>query len=246
MPVLPEDGMPPEHISPGSCAPLSPLAVPDVEDEDGNGVASASSHSHWRRASALLDDFLAVHLDANIPLGTLIDSFGTRAFGALLLVFAIPNIIPTPPGTSFVLGTPLVLLTGQMLLGWAHPWLPERLRVMTLKRETLERMAAASRAPIMRVERWLRPRWVHLANGSSERMLGGVMLILALILALPIPFGNIPPAIAISLTALGLMEKDGVCVALGLMVGVVAVGIVAVVLFGMLQAVWLIFAAFFP
>ncbi|PTE18600.1 hypothetical protein C5F48_23620, partial [Cereibacter changlensis JA139] len=46
-----------------------------------------------------------------------------RAFGALLLLFALPNVLPMPPGTSGILGLPLVYLSAQMMLGQS-PWLP--------------------------------------------------------------------------------------------------------------------------
>jgi len=46
-------------------------------------------------------------------------------------------------------------------------------------------------------------------------MAGGACLLLAIILFLPIPFGNIPPAFAISAFALGILERDGLATLIG-------------------------------
>jgi hypothetical protein len=39
-----------------------------------------------------------------------LDAFGDRAFGALMLLFAAPNVLPLPPGMSAVLGAVLSIL----------------------------------------------------------------------------------------------------------------------------------------
>ena len=58
-----------------------------------------------------------------IAVGDLLQALGDRAIGALLSIFAFPNILPVPPGTSAVLGAPLVFLAAQLAFGmW--PWLP--------------------------------------------------------------------------------------------------------------------------
>ena len=43
----------------------------------------------------------------------------------------------------------------------------------------------------------------------------GIALLLAIILFLPIPFGNIPPAWAIAAFALGILERDGLATLVG-------------------------------
>ncbi|MEI7610188.1 MAG: exopolysaccharide biosynthesis protein, partial [Rhodospirillaceae bacterium] len=43
-----------------------------------------------------------------ISVGYLLLALKDRALGALILVFAATNVMPTPPGTSTVLGIPLI------------------------------------------------------------------------------------------------------------------------------------------
>ena len=52
----------------------------------------------------------------------------------------------------------------------------------------------------------------------AERGVGVAMLILAIIIALPIQFGNTLPAIAIVLICLGLIEKDGLIIAVSALI----------------------------
>ena len=49
----------------------------------------------------------------------------------------------------------------------------------------------------------------------NERLIGAACLLLAVILVLPIPLGNLPPAVAICAFALGLLQRDGVAVLVG-------------------------------
>jgi hypothetical protein len=87
------------------------------------------------RVSELLDFFVAGHPGDRIVLGDLIDLLGDRAFGAMLLIFALPNMVPVPlPGLSTVLGAPMVLFAAQLMLGHPKPWLPARLSKLSIAR----------------------------------------------------------------------------------------------------------------
>ena len=80
---------------------------------------------------------------------------------------------------------------------------------------------------LCKLERLTKPRWLGVTGLVSERWLGAFCLLLALVLVLPIPLGNLPPAVAVALVALGLIEKDGIFVALGLVVGAGSLVLVA-------------------
>src|SRR5690606_38862765 len=80
---------------------------------------------------------------------------------------------------------------------------------------------------IRRMERLLRPRLLLLTGPLGERLLALIALALAIILALPIPFGNWPPALAIVLFALALLERDGLFYVLGLCATLLAIAFLA-------------------
>jgi hypothetical protein len=66
---------------------------------------------------------------------------------------------------------------------------------------------------------------------------GLVLLLLSIIVALPIPFANQPPAIAQGLIALGLIERDGVVVLIGVGVATIATAIAIAVGGGILAGI---------
>ena len=94
-------------------------------------------------------------------------------------------------------------------------------------------LAAAARylAPVLRwIERASRPRWLWIAR--RERLIGWVCLYLCVILILPIPLLNSPPAACLAAVALGMIQRDGVFIVAGivggLLVTAVFVGIIDV------------------
>jgi hypothetical protein len=69
--------------------------------------------------------------------------------------------------------------------------------------------------------------------------------VLAIVLTLPIPFGNWLPAFAICIVGLAIVEKDGVAVLIGLAVGVVSLFVAGAVLIGLLHAFFLLLAGLY-
>ncbi|MCA0942948.1 exopolysaccharide biosynthesis protein [Salipiger pacificus] len=174
-----------------------------------------------------------------VSIGDLLTLLAGRSGAALMLVFALPNVVPMPPGVSGLLGWPLVYLSWQLMLR-RPPWLPR----IILERST---SAAGFRALIARVvplleraERLLRPRLPLMTTPLAMRAAGAVCLGLSVILLLPIPLGNMLPALAIGLFALGLLERDGLCLLLGFAVAGLSVALVWGVLWTLLKAVALL------
>ncbi|MDQ0456174.1 exopolysaccharide biosynthesis protein [Rhizobium paknamense] len=194
--------------------------------------------------SAILARLAADESRARISIGDLFAAMGDRAFGALILIFALPNVIPTPPGTSAITGAPLVFLLAQLMLGM-RPWLPQLIANRSLSRADFAGLVARMLPWLRRGERLLKPRLQLLVRPPAEYLLGAVGLILAIILALPIPLGNILPAIALTLFAFALLEKDGLYALIGLVVAVISMIVVAGVIFAFVKAAILLFGASF-
>jgi len=207
---------------PGFPLPPSPVApVPDP--------AGALPEARRERASALITRF-AESLDGpRVTLGQITSGLGDRAFGVVLLLLAVPNLIPMA-GLSAIFGLPLALVGGQMALGCERIWLPRRLAALSVERTLFQSLARRTVGLLGRIEPWLRPRWPALSGRRSERVLGGMIVILGIVLALPIPLGNQPPGVAIILMALGLIEHDGAFVAGGFVTALVSLVIVAAVI----------------
>lgn len=171
----------------------------------------------------------------------LIDALGDRALGALLFLFAFPNVLPMPPGTSAVLGAPLVFLAAQLMVG-RGPWLPRLLASRSMSQADFAALVRRIAPWLKRGERMLRPRFSWLARPPAEFALGAVCLVLALVLVLPVPLGNVLPAVAISLLALAIVERDGLWVLAGLAVALVSAGVVSGVIFAAVKLAMLLAA----
>ena len=165
----------------------------------------------------------------------LLQALGDRALGALLFVFAVPNVLPVPPGTSAILGAPLVFLAAQLAIG-RGPWLPALIADRSMGRAEFGTLMARIAPWLERAERLLRPRMSWLAAPPMEYGLGLICLALSIVLVLPVPLGNMLPALAISLLALGILERDGVWVLAGLGTAAVAGTVVSGVVYAMVKA----------
>jgi hypothetical protein len=160
-----------------------------------------------------------------VSVGSILSAFGDRAFGALLLVFALPNALPMPPGTSAVLGAPLVFITFQLMIGRGVLWLPAFITRRSMRREDFRTLANKIEPWIMKLERLLKPRFGLLTTPVADRFTGAACFVLSIILTLPIPFGNMPPAATIAAFALGMIESDGVAIGVGWLGTLISVAI---------------------
>jgi hypothetical protein len=158
-----------------------------------------------------------------------------RARAALILLFAAPNVLPAPPGISSVLGLPLLYLTTQMMLG-RMPWLPKVIGNRGLPLSTFASLVDRAQPILTRAERLLQPRWWVVVGPTGERVLGAVCLVLAVVLTLPVPLGNMLPALAICVIALGALERDGLWASIGVLIGVGALALTATVVWGLIKA----------
>jgi hypothetical protein len=179
-----------------------------------------------------------------ITIADLLHALHDRALAALLLIFALPNVIPVPPGTSALLGTPLLFLSVQLAFGM-RPWLPRMVSERSMPRSHFAALVTRAAPWLARAERLLRPRFGLVCRPPAEYALGLACLLLSLIMFLPIPLGNMLPALAICVLALGILERDGLWVIAGLLTAVGAVALVWGVLYALIEgALYVIAQAF--
>lgn len=188
-----------------------------------------------KRLSQVLSEIAADDTRSHISVGDLLHLMEGRARAALIFLFAFSNVLPAPPGLSAILGLPLLYLTSQMMLG-RIPWLPKLIgaRGMSLAAfaATVDRMTPF----LVRAEKMLRPRCTWVVSHGAETWLGALALGLAVVVSLPIPLGNMLPAFAICLIALGVLERDGLWALLGVIFGVAAILLSVTVVYAMCKA----------
>ena len=223
-----------------------PLHGAPARPDDGETLAGAG-HPHaanGRRTSVLLREFLQSETGSHVSLGDLRDALEDRGFGVLLLIFALPNLVPLNiPLLSAVLGLPLVLIAAQLTYGRHEPWFPDWLKERSFPRDSFNAVVLRTLPALERIERLLKPRLTVLLSWTGERLVGAAILILAIVLTLPIPFGNWLPAFAIAIIGLAVAEKDGVAVLFGLVTGVVSLFIAGAVVIGLVKAALLLLSS---
>jgi hypothetical protein len=166
-------------------------------------------------------------------LGQLLALLGGHATALVLLVFSIPAIIPTPGiPAGFVFGTALALLAAQLVIGADRFFLPERLARINVPHRLLQAMAVRLGPKLAVLETWLKPRGQVLSGEAALRPLGLFIFVMAVLIALPIPFGNVLPGLAIFFIALGLAQRDGLAIGAGLLLGLAAIAFTAFILLG--------------
>ena len=134
----------------------------------------------------------------------------------LTLVFMVPVSIP---GVSTVFGF-AILLVGISRLFDRNLWLPQRLASRKLSSEGirsaltkgskwLDRLDRVSRPHRMK---WLVDGWMMTTVNNGALILGAVLLMAPFGL---IPFSNTLPGLALLFLAIGLLQRDGLCMLLG-------------------------------
>lgn len=168
-----------------------------------------------RTFSQVIED-IGVKDDPKLYLGELVNAFGERGFGALMLFFGLLNIaIGIIPGTTTILGAPLLLMGLQLAIRQDQLWLPRWALRRSIERETYRTGVKKVLARFKQVERLSRPRLPVMTSEVSEVLIGIVTVILSCILVLPIWGGNLVPALIIATFGFGLMQRDGIVVLIG-------------------------------
>lgn len=196
--------------------------------------------------SELLAQILRDHPRDRITLREMCTNLRDRAWGGLLLTFALINILPLPPGTTTITGIPLLILNAQLAAGRSRPWFPRRIDERGVTKEELSRLIGKLLPWEKRVEYVFKPRLCALTNHRAARVIGAVSLFLSVILWLPIPLGNHAPALSMTLFAMALIYRDGVLVALGALATLASIALVSLTFGAAWLALTTLLTHFFP
>jgi hypothetical protein len=186
-----------------------------------------------RPASELLEDLIEAFPGEQVSVGELIDRLDSRAHGMLLLVLALPMCVPNVPGISTIFGVLMLAPAIQLMLGSRRLWVPQRVRDWQVDCSALRRTFQVATPALKRIEYLIRPRFSRLTRFPATIFVGFQTLIMALILILPVFGANLPPGFTVVLTALALLQRDGL---LMLITTPFAVGsVAALIYFGILS-----------
>ena len=168
--------------------------------------------SDLRPFSAVLDD-IGAKTDEKLYLGELINAFGERGFGALMVFFGLINAIASPiPGSTTLLGAPLLVICLHLVTRRDQLWMPAWALKASLPRASYRATIDKVRKPLIQVERLSRPRFSIMSSEVSEVLIGIVTSLLTVIIMLPLFGGNLFPSLFVALFGFGLMQRDGLLI----------------------------------
>jgi hypothetical protein len=197
------------------------------------------------RASQLLRILADSHAEAaQITIGEMMQAFGERAFGLLMILFCLPNLIPLP-GIGSLFGIPLIFVTLQMAFGRKSPWLPSGIAGKAMEGAALKKMVDAVEPRMQRIEGVLRPRWTFLFSPFMDRAIGVFATLCAISIIIPFPGTNFPPAVGLILISLAVTAEDGLYLCLGTIIGFLGLTYTTIVVGGLAYAGWLALVASF-
>lgn len=162
--------------------------------------------------------------EEGFTLREIFDRLDESAFGAGLFLLALPCCIPFLYGVPQVVALPMLALAFQMVIGREEPWLPSGLASRKIDRKGLTQMATGGRKWFGWIEAIIRPRFSAITGRRSERVIGFFLFLFSTSILTPLPMTNTVPGMAVAVTSFGLMQKDGLAVIAGIILGTLWIG----------------------
>jgi hypothetical protein len=183
-------------------------------------VEHAATGKRHQSVSAVLRDVVEASRGENITIREIVEAFGDRAFGFMLILFSLPNCVPAPPGVAGIVGTPVLIFGIQMMLGHTRPWLPAFILRRSMSVATFRRVIDVAEPRLKKLEAYCRPRFTWAFGPLGDRLIGFFAFLVAVSVLIPFPGTNFPPSLALVIASVSVMEEDGILLALGFLVGV--------------------------
>ena len=169
--------------------------------------------------SARLEQLVSDAPDDNVDLSWILHQLHERAFGLFLLILALPCCIPFLYGVPQIVSLPLMFISAQIVSGRREPWLPGKFGARTISRAALSSLSRRAAPWLRRIEGLSKPRLVQLTNRPLDRVVGIALVLFSASILVPLPGTNTVPGFAVVIVAMGLLQRDGVLVIVGSVIG---------------------------
>ncbi len=151
-------------------------------------------------------------------LGEIVDRLDERAFGLLLLLLCLPCIPPFVYVLPQLVSLPMLALAAQMAAGRQSPWMPAKFGGRRFQLKEFSKVLNFSEKYVRWFEAIARPRLPSVTGRTGSRIVGALMIVPALSILTPLIGTNTVPGIGVAIASLGLVQRDGLLVILGLVV----------------------------
>lgn len=156
----------------------------------------------------------------HLRVGDVLETFGHRAFGPLILIPALLLTLPTGavPGVPLVLGAFIAVICLEIVLGTRTPVIPKLFSRLKMSRESVVKARQKADGLIRFIDRLIRPRLTFLVGHPFLEVIAVICIALCLML-LPVefvPFATAIPGSVLVLMGLAITARDGLLAALGM------------------------------
>lgn len=184
------------------------------------------------RLSELMTSLDDEHEGNDVSINDILKTFESRGFGPLLVIPSLLALVCPVPGIPTACGLFMALIAIQQVFGRTHPWLPSRLREVSIGADRFHRMVVRIKPWAKRFEYLFKPRLEFINTNAARRVVAVLITLLSLSMA-PLellPFAAALPAGMLLLIALGMIARDGLVVLAGLVVAIVGGGWLAMLI----------------
>lgn len=166
-----------------------------------------------------LDQLTALAAGDRVSLGWILEQLHERAFGLFLLILALPCCIPFLYGVPQVVALPLMFVAIQIAIGRRVPWLPGNLAARQVTSDSLHRLSGRAGPWLRRIEAVSKPRLAFLTRKPLDQVVGLALVLFSASILVPLPATNTVPGFAVVVVAMGLLQRDGILVLIGAVLG---------------------------
>lgn len=152
----------------------------------------------------------------------LLQLHGKSSGPVLMILLAVLAMLPIA-GAGLVLSLGIFLLSLSWLRGSDNFALPKRLGQVTLNELWTRRCLHCLVWIYEKADLLLRPRWIAISNRRLRPVWGAWIALMAALIFIPLPLGNVLPAVSLVMLSLGWMTRDGLALILAGMAGVAAI-----------------------
>ncbi|WP_456269998.1 exopolysaccharide biosynthesis protein [Kushneria sp. AK178] len=174
------------------------------------------------RLSELMTSLDKEHEGDDVNLNDVLETFGSRSFGPLLVIPPLVALALPIFGLPTICGVVTALVAIQMVMGQNSPWLPRRLRQLSIDGQRFHRTVEKLNPWVRRLEKLFRPRLGFMNNEMTRRITALFIVLISLSIPFvePLPMAPALPCAMLLLVALGMLMRDGLAMLIGLVVAV--------------------------
>ena len=175
--------------------------------------------------SELLKKLADNHNRKKISLGEIKAGLHERGFGVLFIVFSLPLLVPLPipTGLGTALSVPIFFFAWQLIINVDSPWLPKWVLEKELNIKTFRKIVEKTQGILKFVEKFLKERLPAVSDSRRfEIFIGIFIMLLNIPIAVPFPLSNTLPAVSIIVISFGMIEKDGLMILIGKLIGIIS------------------------